>query len=84
RIAKGGMTVRQVERFANRVARPRASASAAALQADPNAKAALEELQRAYGTRVLLQTHRHGKPGQLIFEYYDSSDLTRLYDLLIK
>ncbi|MGH9705496.1 MAG: ParB/RepB/Spo0J family partition protein [Candidatus Acidiferrales bacterium] len=82
RIAKGGMTVRQVERFANRGSRPKPSA--AVLQADPNAKAALEELQRAYGTRVLMQRQRSQKPGQLIFEYYNDSDLTRLYDLLMK
>lgn len=82
RIAKGGMTVRQVERFANRGSRPKPSA--AVLQADPNAKAALEELQRAYGTRVLVQAQRAGKPGQLIFEYYNDSDLARLYDLLMK
>ncbi|MGH9757130.1 MAG: ParB/RepB/Spo0J family partition protein [Candidatus Acidiferrales bacterium] len=82
RIAKGGMTVRQVERFANCGSRPKASA--AVLQADPNAKEALEELQRAYGTRVLMQRQRAQKPGQLIFEYYNDSDLTRLYDLLMK
>jgi len=83
RIAKGGMTVRQVERFASRGTRTRTAASGA-LTADANTKAALEELQREYGTRVHLHARQTGKPGQLIFEYYDDSDLTRLYDQLMR
>jgi ParB family transcriptional regulator, chromosome partitioning protein len=81
RIARTGMTVRQVERLATRGLRARAIPSIN--QPDPNTKAALEELQREYGTRVLIQPQRPGKPGQLIFEYYDDSDLTRLYDQLM-
>jgi ParB family chromosome partitioning protein len=81
RVARTGMTVRQVERLATRG--PRARAIPSINQADPNTKAALEELQREYGTRVLIQPRRSGKPGRLIFEYYDDSDLTRLYDQLM-
>jgi hypothetical protein len=77
------MTVRQVERFASRGTRTRSGISAA-LSPDPNTKAALEELQREYGTRVHLHARQTGKPGQLIFEYYDDSDLTRLYDQLMR
>src|SRR6202046_1364151 len=74
RVARGGMTVRQVERLSTRA--PRSRPTGTLLQPDPNTKAALEDLQREYGTRVLIQPHRPGKPGQLIFEYYDNSDLT--------
>ncbi|MGB8542554.1 MAG: ParB/RepB/Spo0J family partition protein [Candidatus Acidiferrales bacterium] len=81
RVARTGMTVRQVERLATRGPRTRAIPSVH--QPDPNTKAALEELQREYGTRVLIQPRRLGKPGHLIFEYYDDSDLTRLYDQLM-
>jgi ParB family transcriptional regulator, chromosome partitioning protein len=81
RVARAGMTVRQVERLSTRAPRPRPAGSL--LQPDPNTKAALEDLQREYGTRVLIQPRRTGKPGQLIFEYYDDSDLTRLYDQLM-
>jgi ParB family transcriptional regulator, chromosome partitioning protein len=83
RIAKGGMTVRQVERFASRGTRTR-TAAYASVTPDPNTKAALEELQREYGTRIALNHHLAGKPGQLIFEYYDDSDLSRLYDHLMR
>jgi len=82
KIARGGMTVRQVERFAARNLKPRSSS--APISTDPNAAAAIEELQRKYGTRVLLRPKMMGKPGQLIFEYYDDSDLTRIYDQLMK
>ena len=81
RIARTGMTVRQVERLATRG--PRIRPATSLNQPDPNTKAALEELQREYGTRVLIQPRRSGRPGQLIFEYYDDSDLTRLYDQLM-
>ena len=81
RVARGGMTVRQVERLSTRTPRPRPAGSL--LQTDPNTKAALEDLQREYGTRVLIQLRRPGRSGQLIFEYYDDSDLTRLYDRLM-
>jgi len=82
KIARGGMTVRQVERLAARSLKPRTAASPFA--ADPNTSAAIEELQRTYGTRVLIRPKMLGKPGQLIFEYYDDSDLARIYDQLMQ
>lgn len=82
RIARGGMTVRQVERLASRMAHPRPEAAAPAV--DPNTKAAVEELQRRFGTRVILHPLRPGHPGQLAFEYYNPDDLLRLYDRLMR
>jgi ParB family transcriptional regulator, chromosome partitioning protein len=82
KIARGGMTVRQVERLAARHLRPRSASSS--IPADPNTAAAVEELQRVYGTKVLLRPKMIGRPGQLIFEYYDDSDLTRIYDQLMQ
>jgi ParB family chromosome partitioning protein len=82
RIARGGMSVRQVERLAARSAKPRSTPSVSAV--DPNTKAALEALQHRYGTRVLIHAPRPGHPGTLAFEYYDPSDLTRIYDQLMR
>jgi ParB family chromosome partitioning protein len=82
RIARGGMTVRQVERLAARNSKPHTSQSP--LPPDPNTTAAIEELERTYGTRVLVRPRMLGKPGQLIFEYYDDSDLARIYDQLMQ
>ena len=83
RIAQGGMTVRQVERFASRGPRAR-TVPLLLSQPDPNTKAALEKLQREYGTSRTSPFPPPGKPGQLIFEYYDDSDLSRLYDQLMR
>jgi ParB family chromosome partitioning protein len=82
RIAKGGMTVRQVERLASRS--PREIPVPTSRTVDPNTKSALEELQRRFGTRVLLHAGKQRGTGQLIFEYYNDSDLTRLYDQLMR
>jgi ParB family chromosome partitioning protein len=80
RIARGGMTVRQVERLAGRLSKPKAERAPA--QLDANLRAAIEELQRTYGTRVTVHPALTGHPGRLIFEYYNDSDLVRLYDQL--
>jgi ParB family transcriptional regulator, chromosome partitioning protein len=82
RVARGGMTVRQVERLATRSTRPKPDIAAPAI--DPNAKAAIEELQQRFGTRVILHPQRPGHPGQLAFEYYNDADLARLYDRLMR
>jgi ParB family chromosome partitioning protein len=85
RIARHGMTVRQIERFAARIGNPKPETEATSSPAiDPNTRAALEELQRRFGTRVLIHPLRPGHPGQLAFEYYDAGDLTRLYDRLMR
>jgi len=82
RIARSGMTVRQVERLAARGPKTRAALDPDPV--DPNTKVAIEELQRRFGTRVHLHPQRAGRPGQLAFEYYDDTDLARLYDQLMR
>jgi len=82
RIARGGMTVRQVERFAARADRAKPEVPPPA--PDPNTKWAIEELARRYGTKIAIHLVRPGRPGQLVFEYYDANDLTRLYDQLMR
>ena len=81
KAANGGMTVRQVEKSASRA--PRQPAMASSTSEDPNAKAALEELEKRFGTRVLLQKKASGG-GHLTFEYYNDSDLARLYDQFMR
>ena len=80
--ARGGMTVRQLERYVARHGRRKPAAAAAA--PDPNVKWAIDELQRRYGAKVILHALRPGHPGQLAFEYYDADDLTRLYGQLMR
>ena len=82
KIARGGMTVRQVERLATRVPRPREHSAAYA--PDPNTKAALEDLQREYSARAIIHPKAGSKGGELAFEYFDDADLARLYDHLMR
>jgi ParB family transcriptional regulator, chromosome partitioning protein len=83
RAARGGLTVRQIERLAARRARG-ARAAAEAPQVDPNIKEALDELQRHLGTKVLLRQKTRIRPGQLVLEYYDEGQLMGIYDKLMK
>jgi ParB family chromosome partitioning protein len=83
RAARGGLTVRQIERLASRKSRTNAAAAETTF-ADPNLRAALEDLQRELGTRVTLRAHSKRRPGQLIIEYYNEQQLADLYDRIIK
>ena len=82
RAARGGLTVRQVERLASR--RARSAAPVAQAHLDANIRAAIEELQRHLGTRVLLRQKTKMRPGQLVLEYYDDAQLMGIYDRLMK
>jgi len=83
RASRGGLTVRQIERLAARRAKG-AVVPAAEPQQDANIRAALEELQRHLGTKVLLRDRTKLRPGQLVLEYYDDGQLMGLYDRLMK
>jgi ParB family transcriptional regulator, chromosome partitioning protein len=82
RASRGGLTVRQIERLASR--RSRGGGAAAEVHVDANIRAALEELQRHLGTKALLRQKTKVRPGQLILEYYDDTQLMGLYDRLMK
>jgi ParB family transcriptional regulator, chromosome partitioning protein len=82
RAARGGLTVRQIERLASRRSRGTRSLTEAAV--DPNIRQALEELQRHLGTKVLLRNKTKIRPGQLVLEYYDEAQLMGIYDRLMK
>src|SRR6267142_6618654 len=82
RAARGGLTVRQIERLAAR--RSRGKQAAAEVYVDANIKSALEELQRHLGTKVLLRQKTKMRPGQLVLEYYDEPQLMGIYDRLMK
>ena len=51
--------------------------------ADPNIRAALEEMSMALGTKVKLLT-RNGQSGRLEIEYYSQEDLDRIYSVIVK
>jgi hypothetical protein len=74
--------VRQIERLASR--RSRGAGAAVEVHADANIRAALEDLQRQLGTKVLLRQKTKLRPGQLVLEYYDDAQLMGIYDRLMK
>jgi ParB family transcriptional regulator, chromosome partitioning protein len=82
RAARGGLTVRQIERLASR--RARGGQQKSEVQVDPNIRSALDDLQRHLGTKVLLRQKTKMRPGQLVLEYYDDGQLMGLYDRLMK
>jgi len=82
RASRGGLTVRQIERLAAR--RARTGGAAAGVPQDANIRAALDELRRHLGTKVLLREKTKVRPGQLVLEYYDDTQLMGLYDRLMK
>jgi len=82
RAARGGLTVRHIERLASRHARGRKEKSE--IQLDPNVREALDELQRHLGTKILLRQRTKLRPGQLVLEYYEDAQLMGLYDRLMK
>ncbi len=86
RAARGAISVRQLERLASRRTRASEPAREQATEAaiDPNTRAAVEELQQALGTRVILHPRTARKPGQLVIEYYQDGDLMRIYDRIMK
>jgi ParB family chromosome partitioning protein len=82
RASRGGLTVRQIERLASR--RSRSASPTAEIHADANIRAAIDELQRHLGTKVLLRQKTKMRPGQLVLEYYDDAQLMGIYDRLMK
>jgi ParB family transcriptional regulator, chromosome partitioning protein len=83
RAARGGLTVRQIERLAARRNRS-SNAAPEPAQLDANIRAALEQLQESLGTRVSLRPATKKRPGELVLEYYDDAQLTGLYDRLMR
>jgi ParB family chromosome partitioning protein len=82
RAARGGLTVRQIERLGSRRARSARMATETAM--DPNIREALDELQRHLGTKVHLREKTRLRPGQLVLEFYDEAQLMGIYDRLMK
>jgi len=82
RAARGGLTVRQIERLGSRRARSARAATEAVV--DPNIREALDELQRHLGTKVHLRERTRIRPGQLVLEFYDQAQLMGIYDRLMK
>lgn len=81
RIAGDGLSVRQAEAIARRMAKRSARTARKPAQRDPNVEAAEETLQSALGTRVRIVQGRKG--GRLEIHFFSDEELERVYDLVL-
>jgi ParB family chromosome partitioning protein len=81
RILAKGMSVRQTEQLVRQLIEP-APQPKPPEPADPNVAAAVEEMERALGTRVRLVA-RGAKKGRIEIEYNSPDELERIYELLV-
>ncbi|MDP2999648.1 MAG: ParB/RepB/Spo0J family partition protein [Bryobacterales bacterium] len=82
RVTAQGLSVRQAERLVNRMTETREPKSADEAEQDPNVKAAVQELERALGTRVRI-VEKSDQRGRIEIEYFSQEELQRLYQLII-
>jgi ParB family chromosome partitioning protein len=82
KVTAQGLSVRQAERLVNRMTETREPKSADEVKQDPNVKAAVQELERALGTRVRI-VEKTGQRGRIEIEYYSQEELQRLYQFII-
>ncbi len=76
-------SVRYVEQLtAERVKPASETPKVEAATQDPNVRAAVEELERALGTRVRIVERGKGK-GRVEIEYYSADDLDRIYSAIV-
>jgi ParB family chromosome partitioning protein len=77
-----GWSVRQVERLTQRMLEGRKAKRVDEVQTDPNVKAAIEELERALGTKVRI-VEKANQRGRIEIEYYSTDDLDRIYTTIV-
>jgi ParB family chromosome partitioning protein len=85
KAAAQGMSARQVESIVRSLTEPRAAhadGNGAKPAADPNVRAAVDQLERALGTRVRIIEQSPDR-GRIEIEYYSQDELQRIYNLIV-
>jgi ParB family chromosome partitioning protein len=77
-----GWSVRQVERLTQRMMEDRKAKNIDDAKADPNVKAAIEQLERVLGTKVRI-IERARQKGRIEIDYYSPEDLDRIYTAIV-
>jgi len=78
------LSVRATERLVRQTVEPRErKATRSAETVDPNVRAAESKLRRQFGTQVRIVADDSGR-GKIEFEFYNATDLDRLYSLLLR
>jgi ParB family chromosome partitioning protein len=88
RIIEHGLSVRATEDLVRvagtKAAQPLPKPLAQEQADDPNIRAAESKLRRYFGTKVRIVQSSNSESGKIELEFYNQSDLNRLYDLLIQ
>jgi ParB family chromosome partitioning protein len=82
KAAAQGWSVRQTERTTQRMLEGRKPKHLDELEADPNVKAAIQELERVLGTKVRIVEKARQK-GRIEIDYYSPEDLDRIYTVIV-
>ena len=77
-----GWSVRDVEKLTKRMLETRQPKSVDEAEQDPNVKAAIQEMERALGTRVRI-VEKSKQKGRIEIEYYSQDDLERIYTAIV-
>ena len=87
KVIEKDLSVRAVEQMVRQLGEPASKSKAATRSAqmpDANVRAAETKLRRKFGTQVRIVTAQAGHPGRIELEFYNATDLDRLYTLLIR
>ena len=85
-VMEQSLSVRETERAIKRIiagVQPTAATQQTPAPDDPNIRAAETKLRRRLGTQVRVMPSQTGTGGKIEIEYYNETDLDRLYQLLI-
>jgi ParB family chromosome partitioning protein len=77
-----GWSVRQMERTTQKMMEGRKPKTVDEVQADPNVKAAILEMERVLGTKVRI-VEKAKQKGRIEIEYYSAEDLDRIYGAIV-
>jgi ParB family chromosome partitioning protein len=77
-----GWSVRQMERTTQKMMEGRKPKTVDEVQADPNVKAAIQEMERVLGTKVRI-VEKAKQKGRIEIEYYSAEDLDRIYGAIV-
>lgn len=86
KVIEQDLSVRATERLVRQFAEPGTRAKRSIVtreQGDANVRAAETKLRRQFGTQVRIVPAQGSQPGKIELEFYNASDLDRLYGLLI-
>ena len=78
-----GWSVRQMERTTQKMMEGRKPKHVDEVDADPNVKAAIQELERALGTKVRI-VEKAKQKGRIEIDYYSAEDLDRIYEVIVR